>query len=125
MAATQADVAHEFTHEACGRNDGQNVRAKSHGSPRNPFENWKPRSPQTLPDDADYENVLLNPEYSQAQKFLDLARQKHANHTGVGFTAVVPDWDHLDVTGWTTMRTIAAGTHLFQHPNGAPAGALM
>ena len=120
----EADVAHEFTHEACGRNDGQNVRAKSHGSPRNPFENWKPRSPQTLPDDADYENVLLNPEYSQAQKFLDLARQKHANHTGVGFTAVVPDWDHLDVTGWTTMRTIAAGTHLFQHPNGAPAGAL-
>ncbi|XRB00613.1 integrase catalytic domain-containing protein [Pycnococcus provasolii] len=82
----EADVAHEFTHEACGRNDGQNVRAKSHGSPRNPFENWKPRSPQTLPDDADYENVLLNPEYSQAQKFLDLARQKHANHTGVGFT---------------------------------------
>ena len=43
----------------------------------------------TLPNGAEYENILLNPMFSKAQTFLDAARKLHSTHNNVGITAIV------------------------------------
>ena len=82
--------------------------------PSKPFHHWTP---------AEGDKVFLNPPFSNAQEYLDIARNYTHGVQDVTVVALIPNWpSQFDFTGWEKLEDYPHGTILFQHPDGISAG---
>ena len=103
-----------FNIEGCARDDGQNARLDNHFTPSRPFHHWVP---------TEGDRVFLNPPFSNAQEYMDIAKDHTHGIRDVTVLALIPHWpSQFNFDGWEKLESYSYGSILFQHPNGDAAG---
>ena len=100
--------------ESCARDDGENARLENHFTPSRPFHHWVP---------IEGDRVFLNPPFSNAQEYMDIAKDHTHGIRNVTVLALIPHWpSQFNFDGWEKLESYSYGSILFQHPNGDAAG---